>query len=66
MCVCVCVCVRRKERGNAGESKVTVFERKEVEVVDFRNPYRVSVPGAERCEVVLGGERMDELKQLSI
>ena len=31
------VCSRRKLRVNAGKSKVMVFERKEVEVVDFGN-----------------------------
>ncbi len=45
------VCVRRKLRVNVGKNKVMVFERKEVEVVDFINPYRVSVPVAGRCEV---------------
>ncbi len=38
------VCSRRKLRVNAGKSKVMVFESKEVEVVNFGNPYRVSVP----------------------
>ncbi len=33
------VCSRRKLRVNAGKSKVMVFERKEVEVVNFGNPY---------------------------
>ncbi len=40
---------------NAGERKVMVFDRKEVEVVDFRDPYRVSVLVAERCEIFLRG-----------
>ncbi len=48
------VCKRRKLRANAGKSKVMVFESREVEVVDFRNPYRVSVPVDERCEIVMG------------
>ncbi len=50
------VCSRRKLRGNAGKSKVMMFERREVEVVDFGNPYRVSVPVDERCEIVLRGK----------
>ena len=29
---------------NAGKNKVMVFERREVEVVDFNTPYRLSVP----------------------
>ncbi len=33
-----------------------VFERKEVEMVKFGNPYRVSAPVDERCEIVLGGK----------
>ncbi len=59
---CHSVCSRRKLRVNAGKSKVMVFERKEVEVVNFGNPYRVSVPVDERCEVVMGGERMKVVK----
>ncbi len=44
------VCVRRKLRMIARKSKVMVFERKEVEVVDFRDPYRMTVLVAERRE----------------
>ena len=51
------VCVRRKLKVNVRKSKVLEFERKEIEVVDLRNPYRVNVPATERCEVFLGGER---------
>ncbi len=57
------VCSRRKLRVNAGKSKVMVFERREVEVVDFGSPYRVSVPVDERCEIVMGGERMEVVKE---
>ncbi len=39
---------------NAEKSKVMVFERREVEVVNFGNSYRVSVPADERCEEVNG------------
>ncbi len=46
-----------------GKSKVMVFERKEVEVVNFSNPYRVSVPVAGRCKVDFGRERMEEVKE---
>ncbi len=46
---------RRKLRVNPGKSKVMVFERREVEVVDFGNPYRVNVPVDERCEIMLWG-----------
>ena len=37
-------------RVNVGWSQVMVCEREEVEVVDFTNPYRVSVSGGEGCE----------------
>ena len=47
---------------NAGKSKVMVFERREVEMVDFHTSYRVSVPAVGRCEVVLKGEKMEEEK----
>ncbi len=48
---------------NAGKSKVMVFERKEVEVVNFGNPYRVNVPVDDRCEIVMGGDRMKVVKE---
>ncbi len=35
------VCKRRKLKVNAGKSKVMVFERRGVEVVDFNTAYRV-------------------------
>ncbi len=56
-------CSSRKLRVNAGKSKVMVSERMVVEVVDFGNPYRVSVPVDERCEIVLGGGRMEVMKE---
>ncbi len=58
------VCKRRNLRVNAGKSKVMVFEKRAVEVVGFRNPYRVSVPVDEGCEIVMGGERMEVVKEL--
>ncbi len=36
---------------------------KEVEVVNFWNPYRVSVPVDERCEIVMGDEKMEVVKE---
>ncbi len=48
------LCSRKKLRVNTGKSKVVVFERREVEVVDFGKSYRVSVPVDERCEIVMG------------
>ncbi len=38
------VCTRRKLRVNAGKSKMMIFERNGVEMVNFGNPYRMSVP----------------------
>ena len=32
-------------------------------MVDFNTPYRVSVPAAGRCEIVLGEEKMEEVKK---
>ena len=52
------VFTRTKLKVNAGKSKV--FERREVEVVDFHTPYRVNVPTVGRCEVVVG-EKIEEV-----
>ncbi len=57
------VCSRRKLRVDEGKTKVMVFEKKEVEMVNFGNLYRVSVPVDGRCETVLGGERMMVVKE---
>ncbi len=56
------VCSRRKLRVNAGNSKVMVSDRKEVKVVNSGNPNWVNVPADERCEIVLGGERMEVIR----
>ena len=40
-----------------------IFERKELEVVDFDTPFWMSVPAIERCELVVGGEKMEEVKE---
>ncbi len=53
------MCAVEGNRVNAGKSKVMVFERREIEVVYFGNPYRVSVPVDERCEIVMGEEKME-------
>ena len=57
------VCARRKLRVNAGKSKVIVFERRQVEALQFSTPYRVNVPVAENCEIFLGGEKMEVVKE---
>ena len=31
--------------------------------MDFGNPYRVNIPVDERCEIVMGGERMEVVKE---
>ena len=50
-------------RVNAEKSKAMVFERREVEVLEFSTLYRVNVPVVKRCEVVLGGEKMEVVKE---
>ena len=47
---------------NVGQSKVMVFERKEVEMRKFSTPYSVGVP-AERCKIVLEGESVEEINE---
>ena len=51
------VCTRRKLKVNAVKSEAMVFERRELEVVDFNSPYRVSVLAVGRCKIVLGGDK---------
>ncbi len=57
------VCKRRKLKVNAGKSKVMVFGRREVEVVDFNTAYRVRLPAVARCRVMLGREKMEEVNE---
>ena len=59
MCVCVCVCVKRKQRVHVGKSEM--FEKKQVEMCNFRMPCRVSIPTVERCRIVLVGVTMKEV-----
>ena len=40
-----------------------VFERQKVEMVNVGNPYRVSVAVDGWCGTVMGGERMEVVKQ---
>ena len=42
-----------------------VFERKEVEVVDFTTIYKVSVPALGRYKVVLGEKKIKEVKKFT-
>ncbi len=55
------VCKRRKLKVNAGKSMVMVFERREVEVVDFNTANRVRLPAVASCRVMLGSEEMEEM-----
>ncbi|KAK3896274.1 hypothetical protein Pcinc_000018 [Petrolisthes cinctipes] len=54
---------RRKLKVNVGKSKVMVFEKTKTEVIDFATPYRVAVPTGTECEITLGGERMEEVRE---
>ncbi len=54
---------RRKLKVNAGKSKVILFERREVEVVDCITAYRVRLPAVARCGVMLGREKMGEVSE---
>ncbi len=56
------VCKRKKLKVNAGKSKVMVFEKREVEVVDFNTACRVRLPALARCRVMLGSEKMEEVR----
>ena len=47
---------------NGDKSKVMVFEKREVKVMDFITPYMVSVPTVGSCEGLLGGKKMEEMK----
>lgn len=38
------------------------FERKEVDVCNFRRPYRMSMPLIGNRKAVLGGEKMEKVK----
>ncbi len=53
------MCSRRRLKVNAGKSRIMVFERKEIEMVNYGDRYRVSVPKDGRCEIVLGDKRIE-------
>ena len=56
------VYTKRKLKVNARKSKVMVFERREVKMVDLNTFYKVSMPAVDRCEDVLRGEKLEEVK----
>ncbi len=60
------VCKRRKLRVSAGKSKVMVFEGREEEMVDINTAYRIRLPAVERCKIMLGSEKMEEVMNLNI
>ncbi len=39
-----------------------VFERREEEVIDFNVAYRVRLPAVVRCRIMLGSEKMEEVR----
>ena len=47
---------------NAKKSKVMDFDRRKAEEMDFGTQYKVRVPLVRKCEVLLGGERMEEIR----
>lgn len=54
-------CLRRKLGVNV-KSKVIMVLEKQLDVCDFRIPYWITMPIEERCEVVLGGERLEKIR----
>ncbi len=57
------VCKRIKLKVNGGKSKVMVFERKEEKVINFNTAYRVRVPVVASCRIMLGCEKMEEVRE---
>ena len=57
------VCMRRNLKVNCDKSKVMVFERRKVEVIDFDTQYRIQVENEERCKIVMGGKCLEEVKE---
>jgi len=55
------VCKRRKLKVNVSKSKVMVFERKKIEVIDFACPYRIRRECPKECRIRLNGEQMEEV-----
>ena len=45
----------------AEKSKMMFFEERKAEVID--TSYRMNVSAVGRCEIVLGGENMEEMKK---
>ncbi len=59
------VCKRRKLKVNINKSKVMVFERSKIEVVDFACPYRVRLQCPKECKIRLNGEKWRRFMSLS-
>ena len=43
------LCTKRKLKVKVGKCKVMIFERREVEVVDFNTPYKMSANSRKVC-----------------
>ena len=56
-------CTRRGLKVNVGKSKVMVFERGKREMVDFGRPYWLDRRGEEECNILMNGERLEEVKE---
>ena len=56
-------CSRRGLKVNVGKSKVMVFERGSREVVDFGRPYRLGRRGEGGCNILMNGERLEEVEE---
>ena len=57
------VCTRRNLKVNCDKSKVMVFERRKMEVIEFDTQYRVRVENEEGCKVAMGGKCLEEVNE---
>ena len=59
------VCARRKQKVNAGKSKGIVFERREVEMVDF-NAIISKRSEEQSCQLLLSGQISLEMRMVPV
>ena len=57
------VCTRRNLKVNCDKSKVMVFERRKMEVIEFDTQYRIRVGNEEGCKVTIGGKCLEEVNE---
>ena len=57
------VCTRRNLKVNCDKSKVMVFERRKMEVIEFDTQYRIRVENEEGCKVAMGGKCLEEVNE---